>query len=44
MFGSLFTPRHRTAALFPDGMDRHTHILWGVDETNYLKFYLFQVF
>ena len=32
MFGSLFTPRHRTAALFPDGMDRHTHILWGVDD------------
>lgn len=32
MFGHLFTPRFKTATLFPDGMDMHTHILWGVDD------------
>lgn len=32
MFRRLFTPRHSTSSLFPDGMDRHTHILWGVDD------------
>lgn len=32
MFRNLFTPRHTTSSLFPDGMDMHTHILWGVDD------------
>ena len=32
MFGNLFTPRYATSSLFPDGMDMHTHILWGVDD------------
>lgn len=32
MFGNLFTPRYTTSSLFPDGMDMHTHILWGVDD------------
>ena len=32
MFRYLFTPRHTTSSLFPDGMDMHTHILWGVDD------------
>lgn len=32
MLSRLFIPRYATAALFPDGMDWHTHILWGVDD------------
>lgn len=32
MLFNLFTSRYSTATLFPDGMDRHTHILWGVDD------------
>lgn len=32
MFRYLFTPRHTTSSLFPDGLDMHTHILWGVDD------------
>ncbi|MBD9270919.1 MAG: capsular biosynthesis protein, partial [Akkermansia sp.] len=32
MFRNLFTPRHTISSLFPDGMDMHTHILWGVDD------------
>lgn len=32
MLRSLFTPCYSTSDLFPDGMDRHTHILWGVDD------------
>lgn len=32
MFHRLFSPRYETATLFPDGMDRHTHLLWGVDD------------
>ena len=32
MFSSLFQPRLKTAALCPDGMDMHCHLLWGVDD------------
>lgn len=32
MFGRLFQPKYKATALFPDGIDMHTHILWGVDD------------
>lgn len=32
MFCSLFKRRLTSSSLFPDGMDMHTHILWGVDD------------
>lgn len=32
MLGIISKQRFRTSCLFPDGMDMHTHILWGVDD------------
>lgn len=32
MFSALFQPKFKLCTLCPDGMDMHSHLLWGVDD------------